>query len=569
MPFLKHGPRGIDRRTVGHDAVAGVVLGVESVPDGLALGLLAGVNPLSGLYGYLFGMVGAAFVTSTTFMAVQATGAMSLVVADTDLGSREDPERALFTLAVLTGVVMLAAGFCRLGALLRFVPTAVMTGFVTAVAINIVLGQLANFTGYRSTADNRVLRTVDLVLHPLQMHAGTLAVGAVTVGGILVLQRTRLGSLGLVVAIALGSALAAVLDAAGSSVLLVGDIADVPNALPGVVLPDLGDVPFLLLPAVSLAFVGLVQGAAISAGIPNPGGRPSDVSRDFVGQGVGGVVAGLFQGMPVGGSMSASALVAASGARTRLSLVFAGGVMAVTILLLADVVALVAMPALAALLIVVAIGSLKPAQIVSVSRTGPLQVAVMAVTFGLTLVVPLQYAVLIGVGLAVILFVAEQSNRLTVRQVEVLPDGRWKEVDPDEEVRPGAVTVLQPYGSLFFASAPVFRSQLPRVDPGTSGRAVVIIRLRGVEALGVSVIDVLRRYGGELQEAGSRLVLVVSSERVRHQLEGEGLSDLLGRDAIYVGDEWVGATSRRAHEDAEQWVAAAPPREGSGPADPA
>jgi MFS superfamily sulfate permease-like transporter len=109
-----------------------------------------------------------------------------------------------------------------------------------------------------------------------------------------------------------------------------------------------------------------------------------------------------------------------------------------------------------------------------VSRTGPLQVAVMAVTFGLTLLVPLQYAVLIGVGLAIVLFVAEQSNRLTVRQVVVLADGRWKEEDPDGEVRPGAVTVLQPYGSLFFASAPVFRSQLPRVDPEISGRAVVM-----------------------------------------------------------------------------------------------
>jgi sulfate permease, SulP family len=69
------------------DAVAGVVLGVESVPDGLASGLLAGVNPLAGLYGYLYGMVGAACLTSTTFMAVQATGAMALVVADVDLAS--------------------------------------------------------------------------------------------------------------------------------------------------------------------------------------------------------------------------------------------------------------------------------------------------------------------------------------------------------------------------------------------------------------------------------------------------------------------------------------------------
>lgn len=67
------------------------MLGVESVPDGLASGLLAGVNPVAGLYGYLFGMVGGALVTSTAFMAVQATGAMSIIVADVGLGDRDDP----------------------------------------------------------------------------------------------------------------------------------------------------------------------------------------------------------------------------------------------------------------------------------------------------------------------------------------------------------------------------------------------------------------------------------------------------------------------------------------------
>ena len=155
-----------DRKRLRRDATAGLVLGVESVPDGLASGLLAGVNPLAGLYGYLFGMVGAAFVTSSTFMAVQATGAMSLVVADAGLGSRPDPERALFTLAVMTGILMIAAGLLRGGTLLRFVPTSVMTGFVTAVGVNIVLGQLGSFTGADLEGANRVMKTIDLLLHP-------------------------------------------------------------------------------------------------------------------------------------------------------------------------------------------------------------------------------------------------------------------------------------------------------------------------------------------------------------------------------------------------------------------
>ena len=220
--------RGLVRReTVGHDLNAGMVLGVESVPDGLASGLLAGVNPLAGLYAYLFGLAGAALFTSSSFLAVQATGAMALVVSDVDLASRADPERALFTLSVLTGLVMVAAGLLGAGSLLRFVPTAVMTGFVTAVGINIVLGQLGNFTGYAASGANRVTRTLDLLLHPGRIELSTLLVGVVTLVGIVVLQRTRLQSFGLVVAVVLGSLLAA-WPRLDPPVALVRDLADRP-----------------------------------------------------------------------------------------------------------------------------------------------------------------------------------------------------------------------------------------------------------------------------------------------------------------------------------------------------
>ncbi len=104
------------RDTLRDDSIAGLVLGVQSVPDGLATGLLAGVNPLNGLYGYMFGTFIGALFTSSAFMAVQGTGAMSMVIADVPaVQVASDPAGALFTLSVLTGAVMLIAGFLRLG----------------------------------------------------------------------------------------------------------------------------------------------------------------------------------------------------------------------------------------------------------------------------------------------------------------------------------------------------------------------------------------------------------------------------------------------------------------------
>ena len=154
--------------------------------------------------------------------------------------------------------------------------------------------------------------------------------------------------------------------------LLLNDIVDVPNGLPAPVLPNIDDVVFLLIPAFSLAFVGLVQGAAVSAGLPTPDGKPADTSRDFVGQGAGNIAAGLFQGMPVGGSMSGSSLMVAAGAKTRLAFIVAGVVMALVIFFASDLVSYVAMPALAGLLIVIGIGAIKPSRIFSVIKSGPL-----------------------------------------------------------------------------------------------------------------------------------------------------------------------------------------------------
>ena len=206
----------VGREHLGNDAKAGLVLGVESVPDGLASGLLAGVNPVAGLYAYLFGMVGASFFTSASFMAVQATGAMAIIVADVDLAGRPDPARSLFTLSVVTGVVMVVAGLLKLGSIMRFVSKAVMTGFIAAVGINIVLGQLNTFTGYEAAGRNRVARAFDLVTHFWKIDVATTAVGAVTVVLIVALRRTRLDALGLVVAVIAGSALAAALNAHGA-----------------------------------------------------------------------------------------------------------------------------------------------------------------------------------------------------------------------------------------------------------------------------------------------------------------------------------------------------------------
>lgn len=525
------------------------MLGVQSVPDGLATGLLAGVSPLSGLYGYLVGTMAGALVTSSAFMVVQGTGAMAMVIADVPEVHGPDGARALFTLSVLTGLAMLVAGLLRLGAMLRFVSNAVMVGFVNAVGVNIVLGQLSNLTGYSASGANRVVRALNTVLSPAQLHWRSVALGLGTIVLILLFERTRVGALGLVVAVVATSAVAA-LD---PGIATLNDLGVAVDGLPRPVLPSLADTLVLLVPALSLTFVALVQGAAISASFTNPDGSQPDASRDFVGQGAANVASGLLQGMPVGGSLSASALNKAAGARSRQAAVIAGLVMIVVIVAFGGAIGHVAMPALAGLLILIGIRTVKPAELVSVWRTGTVQKAVLVVTFALTMVIPLQYAVLVGVGVSVVLYVVRQSNQVTIRRWVLDSDGSVVETDPPAVLPASEVVVLQPYGSLFFAAAPVFEAALPAIV-GESRGSVVILRLRGRTDLGTTFMDVLHRYALALQAVGSKLAVVTAGERVQDQLTVAGITDAIGTENVYTGDERLGAAVRRAYDDAVRWV---------------
>ena len=528
--------------TLRHDAQAGVVLGVQSVPDGLATGLLAGLSPLNGLYGYMVGTLAGAAVTSSAFMVVQGTGAMAMVLADVPgLHGGDDQAQAVATVAVLTGMVMLLAGLLKLGSLLRFVSNAVLVGFMNAVGVNIVLGQVANLTGYAAPGDNRIVRTVNTILSPSSVDWPSVAIGLATVALIVGLERTRVGSIGLVVAVIATSAFAALLG--WSSVATLDDLGVVLEGLPPLTMPSAALVPELLLPAVSLAFVGLVQGAGISAIYGKADGQRADASRDFIGQGVANAACAVTGGMPVGGSASASAINAAAGARTRLAPMIAALVMAVVVVLFGPAVGYLAMPALAGLLILVGVRTIKPDDIASVWKAGLVQRAVLLVTFVLTMLVPLQYAVVVGVGVSVVLHVVQQSNRVVVRQRVTSASGEVVEVDPVAVVPAGQVVVLQPYGSLFFASAPVFEAALPRVD-ATSKRSVVIVRLRGHADLGTTFIDVLARYATQLDQAGSRLVIVSVDSRVMRQSVGHGADlQVLHRQAWRQQDP-VGAVAR-------------------------
>jgi SulP family sulfate permease len=553
---------GPERRQLSSDAIAALTFSVVNVPQAMGHALLAAVNPVFGIFTLMVAVPVAAIFNSSVFMNVSSTAALSVaagvVLADFP------PERkveALLVLVLLVGVIQASAGLLRLGFLVRFVSNAVMTGFLNGVAVLIVLGQLADLTGYRSAFSNPVSRALDLLLRIREIDPWVTAVGAFTLALIVVMLGIgALQRFAFIIAIAVASALLAVLTLpsvpwahAFDAVPTVGDVASIPRSLPGFDVPDLSLIPSLLLPAFSLAIIGLVQGAGVSQGTPNPDGRYPDVSRDFLGQGAANIATSLAGGIPAGGSVSGTALMMSAGAKSRWGSFLVGLCVAAIVLLAAPLVELVPMPALAALLIVAGFQSLRVSQAQIVWKTGRISRVVMFVTFAATLMVPLQFAVLFGVALSIVLHVLRQSNKVVVAQWVLQPQGFPIEQAPPARLPSHQFTLLHVYGSLFFAAARSIEELLPRVD-GTT-HAVVAINLRGKSEIGSTFMTVLQRYGESLRLRGSRLLLVGVDPMVRDQLAKTGTLDALGEENVFLATPQLGEGLNRAVAAAHEWLA--------------
>ena len=539
-------------RIARSDMIAGLTLGIMSIPDAMASALLAGVNPIHGAYAVMLATPVGALFASSAFMSVQTTGAMSLVVASIPaVHTGPDPTGALLLLTLMTGGIMLALGLLKMGRLLRFVPNSVLTGFINGVAVLIILGQLGNLTGYEAQGANSVARAINLAVNLNMVHLQTFAVGITTIVLILVLERTQLKGLGMVVAM-LGASLLVPLFS-WEDVALVADIAEIPQGLPSLVLPPLSEILSLIVPALSLALVGLVQGAGVSQNYINPDGKYPDTSQDFVGQGAANIAAGLFQGMPVGGSVSATGVIFNAGARSRFANIFAGLTMAAVLLLLGGLVGKLALASLGGLLIVVGFRTIRLDDAEMVWNTGPVQRAVLGITFVGTLLVPLQFAVLFGVALSLLLYVFRQSNQIRIKQWILQENGWPREQEPPQVLPGNEVTVLMPYGSLFFASAGAFEEQLPTVTEETDNAAAVIIMALHNE-LGSTMLEVLERYAVDLKKHRSKLMLAGVDKDVMAQLRLTGFLRKLGRKNVFAKTDIVGESSIAAHEAAEIWI---------------
>ncbi len=551
-----------ERKTLLSEAVAGLPGAIGSVPDGMAASLLAGVNPIHGLYASMAGPIVGGLFASTSLVVVTTTSAAALAAGST-LASipRADRPDALFLLTILAGLFMVAAGVFRLGRYTRFVANSVMVGFLTGIAVNIVLGQIPDATGGEGEGSIALTRAIDVLTHPGRIELATLFVTLSAIAILVIAGRTAFRPVAALAALVIPSIVVAVVDA--SSVTTVAAEGSIPSGIP---LPGLPAIRFLSLDlvvgALAVAVIVLVQGSGVSESSPNPDGSPSDANRDFLAQGLGNIVSGFFQGQPVGGSVGQTALNASAGARTRWASIFSGVWMLVILVAFSGVVGAVAMATLAAVLIYAAVGAIKVANVKLTLRTSATSQVAGITTFVCALLLPVAVAVGIGVALSLLLQVNREALDLTVVRLVPEEDGSVSERPVPERLESHRVVILDVYGSLLFAGARTLETRLP--DAAGAVTPAVVLRLRGRTSLSSTAIEVLSRYADKLSVVGGRLYLSGVDPEMVARLRKTGGVEALGPIELVEATHVLGASSREAYERALAWISEqTSPTEGS------
>ena len=439
------------------DLMAGTVVALALIPESIAFSVIAGVDPAVGLYASVLIAITIAFVGGRPAMISAATGAMALLMVTL---VRDHGIEYLFAASILCGVFQIIIGLLKLGRYIRFVSRSVMTGFVNSLAILIFIAQMPNLIGAN-------WQTYALV-----------AAGLVIIWGLPRLTRAIPSAL---VAILVLSAVAIGLNL---DVKTVGDMGQLPTALPGLHLPMVPltwETLAIIAPvSATLAFVGLLESLLTASLIDDITDTPSDKDRETRGQGIANIVSGFFGGMAGCAMIGQSMINVTSGARGRLSTLWAGLFLLILILVLQAWVARIPMAALVAVMIVVAIGSFDW-QSIRRLRSTPLQstIVMLATTATVVITHDLSKGVVLGVVLSAIFFMRKVGKTLSVTEIEEAEEG---------------VLHYRVAGQLFFGSADLFVASFEY--HGQPRRVILdLAQVRIWDQTGVAALDkVLARY---------------------------------------------------------------------------
>jgi SulP family sulfate permease len=515
LPFLLWRER-VNRDTMRADLIAGLTGAIAVLPQGVAFATIAGMPPQYGLYAGMVPAIIAALFGSSWLLVSGPTTAASMVLfsalsALAEPGSA-DYVRLALTLTFMVGVIQFGMGLARLGSLVNFISHSVVIGFTSGAALLIAANQLKNFFGLdiaRGSHFHEMILALFTRFHDINPYIT--AVGLATLLTGIAVKRWVPRIPYMIAAMLAGGIAAALLNLLfGAPVTGIKFVGALPSSLPPLSAPDLSLTTLKqLAPAVlAVTLFALTEAVSIARALALRVGQEIDGNQEFIGQGLSNLLGSFFSGYVATGSFNRSGLNYEAGAKTPLAAVFAGSMLMVIVLLVARLVAYLPNAAMAGILFLVARGLIDTHHIRKIIKASRAETGVLVTTFLATLFLELEFAIMLGVMLSLVVYLNRTSRPAIVARV---PDARLPKrafnTDPSLPECP-QLKIVRIDGSLFFGAVNHVRETLRAMQAADPRQKHLAIVMSGVNFIDIAGADFLVNEAIRRRAQGGGLYLI-------------------------------------------------------------
>jgi len=541
MPASVRALRHYSMATFAADVGSGVTVGLVALPLAMAFAIASDLSPEAGIYcaivtGFLISAFG-----GSRFQIGGPTGAFVVVVAGIVQAYGID---GLFMCTMMAGVLLVVLGLSGMGTAVKYLPRPVVIGFTNGIAVLIASTQIRDFFGLQveSVPSEFAARMALLARQFGTFSVTATAFGATALAGMIVLRRLLPRVPGAILAMVLGTAIAMIF---GAPVDTIGArFGGIPSGLPHLQLPEFRPelVPSLLRPAITVALLGAIESLLSAVVADRMGGDRHNPNTELVAQGIANIASPLFGGLPATGAIARTATNIRAGARTPVSGMLHAITLLAVLLVAAPLASFIPMPVLASILLMVAWNMGEWHEIPKLLRQTKTDIAVWAVTFGLTVFADLTLAVEVGMILAALTFIRRVA--VTTSIARVTPDfieTARAHVLHDKPIPPYA-TVYKIQGPFLFGAADKLSKISEHVDTMPE---VVILRLRYMTAIDATGLRAIEDLADRLRSSGRTLIVCGAREQPAAVIKQAQFHEHIGQRNICPNIE---AALRRAAE---------------------
>ena len=524
---LKAEFKGYNGKKLTQDLMAGLTVAAVALPLALAFGVSSGADAASGLVTAIVAGIVIGILSGASYQISGPTGAMAAILLSV---SAKYGITGVLTAGFLSGVILIIAAVCRVGKLVSYLPAPVITGFTSGIAIIIALGQIDNFFGTHSVGENQIAK-----IGSYFSGAGSFEPNwwAVMFGGLVVLIMVIYPKKwnAVVPSSLVGIIVALIVNMVFFEQGTVAEVGAIPSSLitdDSIIRKgfDLANITSLIMPAVSIAALGMIESLLCGASAGKMKGERLDASRELIAQGIGNMVIPLLGGVPATAAIARTSVAIKSGGQTRLVSVFHSVVLILSMFLLGGVMSRIPMAALAGVLMVTAFRMNDWAAIRSIfKKKFKSSILQYVLTMVSTVVFDLTVAIVIGVVAAMVVFVVK-SSELRVTSSDIDEDklkGKVRSGHHEE------FKVVYVSGPLFFGTQEKLINQLEALE----GNPQVILSMRGVPTADDISLAELERLYGVLRENGTQISFTGVQSAVSEMMDRAGFSERIGEEHFY------------------------------------